>query len=170
MLTPPPRRGMNIMSRMSDAHAARARFRTDCGRSRRARTSGEGALERGDVFHVAVKIEAPVAALASNTGIAAATKRRTQLADEEAVHPYCARDDVARETHRMLFVLAEDDRREPVVGTIGELHQLVLVAPGLPGEDGTEHFLLDDFHVLRRAVHQGWFEVEFAGFIAMPAP
>src|SRR5690349_18941352 len=77
------------------------------------------------VLHIAVEVEAPGAALTADAGLARATERRPQVADEEAVHPHGPRDKAGRHPFRPGLVAGEHRRGQPVPGAVREFDRLV---------------------------------------------
>ena len=119
--------------------------------------SGRG---RTDVLDVAVEVERPVAALAPDPAATAATERRGQVADEEAVDPDGSGPQPRGDALGPLRVAADERGGQPVVGAVGERDTVVLAAVRLVRQHGTEDLLAQDLAAGRGVGEDGRAEVQ----------
>src|ERR1700733_6042612 len=96
------------------------------------------------VFHVAVEVEAPGAALAADARLPGPAERRAQVADEEAVDPDGPGDQPGRDTRGPLLIAGEHRRRQPVARAVGQRYRLGLAGERLQRQHRAEHLLGED--------------------------
>src|SRR5262249_30643446 len=101
-------------------------------------SSPAGRRRRHDVLDVCVEVEAPPAALTADPGVARPAERRVEIAYEEAVDPDGAGDELFADALSLRFVAGVNRGGKAVVGAVGELDGLGLVAERLDRQHWAE--------------------------------
>src|SRR5262245_56988058 len=103
------------------------------------------AVRRVDaVLDVAIEIERPGAAFATDAGLAVAAEGLAQVAHEEAVVPHQTGRDLRRHALGPLRIAGHHHGGEAVVGVVGERDGLIFGAEALQAEHRAEHLLAQD--------------------------
>jgi hypothetical protein len=117
-------------------------------------------LVQVDDVRVAVGLEAISAPLATDTALLVATEDGLRSGLLEGVDEDGAGLEASGDLLGVLDVLAPDTGTETGVGVVGTLDDLLLVRPGLGGDNGAERLLGDDAAVVGRVVDDGRLDEE----------
>src|SRR5437867_3889134 len=113
---------------------------------------------KGDAYilHLAKRLEAPIAALATDARFLDAPEGLAQVAHVLAVDEYHPSLDAGRETMRLADILRPHVRRKPVLDLIRELESFRFILKRDQARDRSEDFLLRDAHsVVDVGKHRG---------------
>jgi hypothetical protein len=113
-----------------------------------------------DDVRVAVGLEAISAPLATNTALLVTTEDGLRSGLLEGVDENGASFEASGDLLGVLDILAPDTGTKTGVGVVGTLNDLLLVRPGLGGNDGAERLLGDDAAVVGRVVDDGRLDEE----------
>jgi hypothetical protein len=117
-------------------------------------------LVKVDDVRVTVGLEAVSAPLATDTRLLVATEDGLRSGLLERVDEDRASFETTSNALGVLDVLAPTTGAETGVGVVGALDDLLLIRPGLGGDDGAERLLGDDAAVVGRVVDDGRLDEE----------
>jgi hypothetical protein len=117
-------------------------------------------LVKVDDVRVTVGLEAVSAPLATDTRLLVATEDGLRSGLLERVDEDRASFETTSNALGVLDVLAPNTGAETGVGVVGALDDLLLIRPGLGGDDGAERLLGDDAAVVGRVVDDGRLDEE----------